>query len=596
MKCYSVHAAPRPFAVCVTRRAIAVCRTLRTVALRATAFTFAALTFAVALARPIAAQEKVDAATIERINAESKNNGKVMEIMSWMSDVIGPRLTWSPNEARAAKWAMDEMKSWGLVNVHQEKWEVPNALGWENQRFSLMVTAPAPFIVQAVPRAWSASSKGTVSGTAVRLVAGCLDEAKQNYAGRLKNAFIMASAGADRSVNTFTATASRLTDSTLTAMAAIQPDAGGGRGGRAGGRGGAGAPAAPALSDICQKQATRDSIAAAAVIAAGGRGGFGGRGGRGGVNATDTTTMRWLQKEGAAAILLGDGNHVGGDIGTDNGSSRVAGAPQVAAVHVGQESYGRLSRMVEKNVAVTLELHMQNKFYPENTVSNNIVGEIPGSDPALKDEVVMIGGHFDSWHSGTGATDNGAGSGTMMEAMRLIKTLGLNPRRTIRIALWTGEEQGLYGSAAYVKQHFGSRDSTGFHPTEEQKKLAAYFNVDNGGGKIRGVYLQGMEANRLIFDAWMNPFKEMGMKTLTISNTGGTDHLSFVAAGLPGFQFIQDPLYYVNLTHHTNQDVYERLQPDDMKFNSAVVAAFAWQAAQRDEKLPRPQLPGRVQP
>lgn len=568
---------------------------LRTLAIRSATFAVAAFTFAFALARPIAAQEKVDAATIERIKAESMNNGKVMEIMSWMSDVIGPRLTWSPNEARAAKWAMDEMKSWGLVNVHQEKWEVPNALGWENLRFSLMATAPTPFIVQAVPRAWSASSKGTVNGTAMRLVAGCLDEAKQKYNGQLKNAFIMASAGADRTVNAFTPTALRHTDSTLAAMAAVTPD--GGRGGRgAGGRGAAGAPAAPALSEICQKQATRDSIAAAAVIAAGGRGGFGGRGGRGGVNATDTTTMRWLQNEGVGAILLGDGNRSGGVISTDNGSSRVAGAPQVPAVHVGQESYGRLSRMIEKKVPVTLELNMQNKFYPGNTVSNNIVGEIAGSDPALKDEVVMIGGHFDSWHSGTGATDDGAGSGTMMEAIRLIKTLGLNPRRTIRIALWTGEEQGLYGSTAYVRQHFGSRDSTGFHPTEEQKKLAAYFNVDNGGGKIRGVYLQGMEANRSIFDAWMGPFKDLGMKTLTISNTGGTDHLSFVAAGLPGFQFIQDPLDYNSSTHHTNQDVYERLQPDDMKFNSAVVAAFAWQAAQRDEKLPRPQLPGRVQP
>ncbi len=179
----------------------------------------------------------------------------------------------------------------------------------------------------------------------------------------------------------------------------------------------------------------------------------------------------------------------------------------------------------------------------------------------------------------------------MMEAMRLIKTLGLNPRRTIRIALWTGEEQGLLGSRAYVAKHFGTADESGFHATDEQKKLAAYFNVDNGSGKIRGVYLQGIDAERPIFDAWMDPFKSMGMKTLTISNTGGTDQLSYIAVGLPGFQFIQDNLDYGNLTHHTNQDVYERLQPDDMKFNSAVVASFAWQAAQRDEKLPRPPEP-----
>ena len=248
--------------------------------------------------------------------------------------------------------------------------------------------------------------------------------------------------------------------------------------------------------------------------------------------------------------------------------------------------------MIERKVEVTLELNMQNTFHPEVTTSNTIVAEIPGTDPALKDEVVMLGGHFDSWHSGTGATDDGAGSGTMMEAIRLIKSLGLQPRRTIRVALWTGEEQGLLGSAAYVRQHFGTRDESGFHPTEEQKKLAAYFNVDNGGGKIRGVYLQGIEAVRPIFDAWLAPFKTMGAQTLTISNTGGTDHLSFIGVGLPGFQFIQDPLDYNTATHHTNQDVYERLQPDDMKFNSAIVAAFAWQAAQRDEKLPRPPEPG----
>jgi carboxypeptidase Q len=206
----------------------------------------------------------------------------------------------------------------------------------------------------------------------------------------------------------------------------------------------------------------------------------------------------------------------------------------------------------------------------------------------------MIGAHFDSWHSGTGATDNGAGSGVMMEAMRLLKTLNLQPRRTIRIGLWTGEEEGLLGSAAYVRQHFGARDRTGFHPTPEQEQFAAYFNVDNGSGKIRGVYLQGIEAERPIFDAWMAPFADQGMKTSTISNTGVTDHLLFQGVGLPGLQFIQDPLDYGNFTHHANQDVYEQLQPEDMKFNSAVVASFAWLAAQRDEKLPRPVQPGAI--
>ena len=530
------------------------------------------------------AQEKVDTPTIERIKNEEMTNSHVMEIMSWLSDVYGPRLTWSPNIMRARDWAVGEMKQWGLANVHVEPWDTPVGLGWQNQRFSFMATAPVPFIVEAVPQAWSGSTAGTATGKAMMVEAGCLAELKERYAGKVKGAFILASAPRNEPVNAFAATARRYTDSALAVMQAAQPAAADGRGGRGGGRGGA-----PQRSATCQRQFERDSIAAAS--ARGGRGG--GRGGFGaaGLNFGDTATVRWFQQQGISAILLPDQTHVGGDIGTNNGASRAPGAPRVPAVHVAQESYGRIARMVEKNVPVTLELNMQNKFYPENKASFNIIGEIPGTDPQLKDEVVMIGAHFDSWHSGTGATDNGAGSGVMLEAMRLLKTLDLKPRRTIRIGLWTGEEQGLLGSRAYVARHFGVADSTGFHATAEQKTFAAYFNVDNGSGKIRGVYLQGIEAERPIFDAWMVPFKGMGMNTLTISNTGGTDHLSYIAAGLPGFQFIQDPLDYGNVTHHTNQDVYERLQPDDMKFNSAVVASFAWQAAQRDEKLPRPPEP-----
>ena len=544
---------------------------------------------AFALASPLAAQEKVDAATIERIKSEATNKSRVMDIMSWLSDVYGPRLTWSPNAERAGDWAMREMTSWGLANVHRENWDTPAGLGWENQHFSLTATSPVHFIVDAVPQAWSAGTQGVVSGLALRVDAGCSDELKERYVGKLENAFVMLAPPVNRPVTSFAGTASRLTDSTLATMAAETP-ANEARGGRGGFGGGSNAP----LSPMCERQVARDSVQADARAAALGLPAPRRFGVRGGVSTADTGTVRWLLSQGVAAVLLGDPSHTGGVIGTNNGASRVHGAPRVPTVHVSQESYGRISRMLEKNVPVKLELNMQNTFYPQNTSAFNIIGEIPGTDPQLKDEVVMIGAHFDTWHSGTGATDNGAGSGVMLEAMRLLKTLDLNPRRTIRIALWTGEEQGLLGSSAYVKQHFGMRDTLGFHSTDEQKKLAAYFNVDNGSGKIRGVYLQGIAAERPIFDAWMAPFNDVGMKTLTISNTGGTDHLSYIGVGLPGFQFIQDPLDYGNITHHTNQDVYERLQPDDMKFNSAVVASFAWQAAQRDEKLPRPPEPGPI--
>jgi hypothetical protein len=527
-----------------------------------------AATAAFVFAQPLVAQEKVDAGTIEQIKSEAMNRSQVMDIMSWLSDVYGPRLTWSPNVTKAGDWAMGEMKKWGLANVHEERWNTPAGLGWENEAFSFFAKSPVPFIVAAVPQAWSASTNGTVTGPAVLVSAGCLDEMREKYTGKLKNAFIMTAPPLDRTVNAFSATSTRLTDSALAVMAAApKPPAPAGRGG--------GAPPAP-TSAICQAQLARDAAA------------NNGRGGRGGLSVADTSTLRWLGTQGAAAIMLGDVSHVGGDIGTNNGASRVAGTPAVPTVHVAQETYGRIARIVQKNVPVTLELDMQNKFFPENSSSFNIIGEIPGTDPKLKDEVVMIGAHFDSWHSGTGATDNGAGSGVMLEAMRILKALNLSPRRTIRIALWTGEEQGLFGSRAYVAQHFGTTDASGFHPTAEQARLAAYFNLDNGSGKIRGIYMQGIEAEKPIFEAWMAPFRDIGMKTSTILNTGGTDHLSYIAAGLPGFQFIQDPLDYGNVRHHTNQDVYEGVQPDDMKFNSAVVASFAWQAAQRDEKLPRP--------
>ena len=546
------------------------------------------LAWARCIAPTLRAQERVDVATIDRITSEAMRRSQVMDIMSWLSDVYGPRLTWSPNTARAGAWAAAQMQSWGLQNVHEERWDSPAGLGWQNNRFAFNATAPVSFIVQSAPQAWSLGTNGTVVGPAVMIRAGCSDELRAQYTGKLRGAFVMTSLALNRPVNSFAATASRLSDSTLAAMAAAQPTMpGAGGGGR---RGNAG-PAAVALSAMCEAQVVRDSSVAAAAATARGLPAPQRFGPRGGISVADTATLRWLAREGVSAIMLADASHTGGTVGTNNGASRLSGIAQVPTVHVGQESYGRIARMLEKNVPVTLELNMQNTFYPQNTSSFNLIGDIPGTDPLLKDEVVMIGAHFDSWHSGTGATDNGAGSGVMLEAMRLIKSLGLSPRRTIRIALWTGEEQGLYGSLAYVRQHFAVRDALGFHATVEQQRLAAYFNLDNGSGRIRGIYLQGIEAERSIFEAWMKPFNGMGMRTATISNTGATDHLAFIAAGLPGFQFIQDPLDYGNVTHHTNQDVYERLQPDDMQFNAAVVASFAWNAAQRDEKLPRPPEP-----
>lgn len=530
---------------------------------------------------PLAAQEKVDVATIERIKTEALENSQVMDIMSWLTDVYGPRLTWSPNTRKAADWSVMQLKKWGVTDAHLEPWNTPLGIGWQNERFSLQAVSPNPFIIHAAPRAWSAGTHGRVTGPALRIEVDCLAELEQRYNGKLMNAFLMFTAPVDRPVTEFTAYASRRSDSALAVLAAA-PDpnaAPRGGGGRRFGQNGA---TAPAISAVCQQ-------AAAEAADNGERPGAR----RFNINS-DTTALRWLQQQGVAAILMGGSgrsNSIGGDIATDNGASRVSGAPQVPFVHVATESYGRVARMLARNIPVVLELEMVNRFYPADSTSFNIIGDIPGTDPELKDEVVMIGGHFDSWHSGTGATDNAAGAGVMLEAMRILKALDLQPRRTIRIGLWTGEEQGLYGSCAYTRQHFGYTDADSFHPTAEQARLAAYFNLDNGSGKIRGVYAQGNAAVVPIFDAWMGPFKSIGMTTTTLSNTGSTDHIAFDNLGLPGFQFVQDPLDYGSRTHHTNQDVYERLQPDDLMFNSAVLAAFAWQAAQRDERLPRKPAP-----
>lgn len=536
-----------------------------------------ALITTVAVVAPLAGQEEVDFAAIERIKSEAIDSSRVMDLMSWLTDVYGPRLTWSPNLTKAGNWAAATMKGWGLANVRLEPWITPAGLGWASERFSFQSVAPNPFIIQAVPRAWSAGTKGKVTGAAMIVEAGCFTELRQKYAGKLKSAFVMGTRADTNPVREFSAWSTRLSDSALMLMANPPQVASGGAG-----RGSA--PPPPTLSAVCQAEAT--ARAAAAPPATTGRPNFGG--GRFNLN-NDTTSLRWLEQQGVNAIMIGGAGrgYVGGNIATDNGASRAKNAPKVPFVHVATESYGRMYRMVQKGVPLTLELEMQNHFYPADSTSFNVIGEIPGTDPALKDEVVMIGGHFDSWHSGTGATDNAAGAATMMEAMRILKKLGLQPRRTIRIGLWTGEEQGLVGSRAYVRQHYGYTDSTGFHPTAEQAKFAAYFNVDNGSGKIRGVYQQGNIGVAPVFASWMAPFNALGMSTLTVGNTGGTDHLSFDAVGLPGFQFIQDPLDYGSRTHHTNQDVYERIQPDDMRFNSAVLAAFAWQAAQRAERLQR---------
>jgi Zn-dependent M28 family amino/carboxypeptidase len=277
-----------------------------------------------------------------------------------------------------------------------------------------------------------------------------------------------------------------------------------------------------------------------------------------------------------------------GSVLVGGGGSRDPKDPPVPPMlAVATEHYNRIARLLEHNVPVTLQLDVQSTFHDRDLGMFNIVGEIPGTDKA--DEIVMLGAHFDSWHAGTGATDNAAGSAVMMEAMRILKQSGIRLRRTVRLALWTGEEQGLLGSRAYVKNHFGDPDTMQLKP--EHAKLAGYFNMDNGTGAYRGVYLQGNEAVAPIFKAWMTPFVNLGMTHLTIRNTGGTDHLSYDAVGLPGFQFVQDPVQYSTRTHHSSLDVFEQIVPEDMMKNAVITAFFVYETANRDQMLPREPLP-----
>jgi carboxypeptidase Q len=299
--------------------------------------------------------------------------------------------------------------------------------------------------------------------------------------------------------------------------------------------------------------------------------------------------LKFLTEEGAAAWLE-PSPHDGGTITVTDGGPRDPKEPVVLPrLAVAIEHYGRILRTLEKNIPVILKINIANKFYDDNLDSFNVIAEIPGADKA--EEVVMLGAHFDSWNSGTGATDNAAGSAVMMEAMRILKASDLRTRRTIRLALWTGEEEGLLGSRAYVKEHFADRQS--MHLKADHAKLSGYFNADNGTGKIRGIYLQGNDAVQPVFEKWMEPFKSMGMTALSIRGVNSTDHLSFDEVGLPGFQFIQDPIEYETRTHHTNMDVYERLQEADLKQMAVIVASFVYMTANADQQLPRKPLPKR---
>ena len=594
---------------------------------------------------PRAAQEPVDTASVEKIKAVGldPNSSKVMEIASYLTDVYGPRLTGSANIKKAGDWSVERMKEWGLTGAALEPWPADPSgqnggfpCGWTNDKFYLAATMPQAFPIRGTPSAWSPGTNGLVRGEVVLVTETTEEALKAKYKpGDLKGKWVI-SAPAPNVNAYFNAPATRYSPEQLDRMENPPPPdpnapARGGGGGRnqaagappaaaaAPGRAGAppatppaATPAAPVAppkpvvrKDVCAgkpadpewRKAEDARLAAAAAAAAANPdaaagGGRGNRGGGAGGAGGGFNRAAYLKAEGALGTFSTAAN--GHGVYTIGGASRNSDpATMLPAITIAAEEYGRIYRMVTKGVPVIVEADIKSTYAPMPPMFN-VVGEIRGTDKA--DEVVMLGAHFDSWHASTGATDNAAGSAAMLEAMRILKVSGVKLRRTVRIGLWTGEEQGLIGSARYVATHFGGgrggRGGAATPPTAEHAKFAGYFNIDNGTGAIRGVYLQSIPAVGPIFRAWMEPFKSLGMTHLNAGNTGGTDHGSFINVGLPGWQFIQDGIEYNSMTHHTNLDSYERLQAEDMRKNATIAAAFAFLAANREDLLPRPAAAG----
>jgi carboxypeptidase Q len=530
---------------------------------------------------------------IQRIKDEGMNRSQVMQTLSYLSDVIGPRLTASPGMKRANEWTRDQLTKWGLQNAHLESWG-PFGRGWTLKRFSAQVTEPTAIPLIAYPKAWSPGLASPLTADVVYFDART-DADLEKFKGKLNGKIVLTAPARDVQAH-FESLGTRLNEKDLLTLAdAPEPRPGGGRGNFGG------SPAQRAAFEFAASKLRFFQAEGAAVLVDPGRG-------DGGTIFVQSASVPQPARDPNATTTPFRGTPP-----YDKSAPKVT--PQVV---VAIEHYNRIVRMLQAGEPVKMTVDLSVAWQDADLMGYNTIAEIPGTD--LKDEIVMLGGHMDSWHSGTGATDNAAGVSVAMEALRIIQTLGLKPRRTIRIGLWSGEEQGLLGSRAYVAEHFGrlqnpattAAPATGGASTNamgggngngapagptltkkgEYENLSGYFNLDNGTGKIRGVYLQGNEGVRSVFRQWLAPFRDVGATTLTISNTGGTDHLSFDAIGLPGFQFIQDEIEYDTRTHHSNQDVFDRIQADDMKQAATIMAAFVYQTAMRDEKLPRKPAPG----
>lgn len=485
------------------------------------------------------AQEKVDLQMIQRIKQEGLQNSKLPEYLSYLTDVYSPRLAGSPQYREAGKWVVEKLKSMGLENSQMEPWGTLGR-GWELEKFYMAMTSPQYSPLIAYPKAWTKGTNGVIKSNPVFLDVKKAEDLEQ-YKGELAGKIVLMQ-GETEIEPGFKPDASRYTDEELKEM--MMSPAPGGR-----------SPYAARMAEFRARRELNNKI------------------------------TKFLKDEGAAVTVEPSRGKDGTIFVQSGGSYRIGDEEALPSVVVSVEQYNRIIRILQKNIPVELEIEVKSRFVDSDSLGYNILAEIPGTDKNLKSEIVMLGGHFDTWHAGTGATDDNAGCAISMEALRILKALNVKPRRTIRIAMWDAEEVGLIGSRNYVKNHFLDREKK--EKKAEYDKLSVYFNFDNGTGKIRGIYLQGNEAARPIFEEWLKPFYDLGANTVTIRTTGGTDHLSFDGAGLPGFQFIQDELDYDTRTHHSNMDVYDHAQKSDLIQASVIMAAFVYNAAMRDEKMPR---------
>ena len=536
---------------------------------------------------------RAPAEVIARIRDEGLRRSQAMSTISYLTDVIGPRLTASQSMKRANEWTRDAMTRSGLQNARLEAWG-PFGRGWALQKFEAKISAPYDIPLMAYPKAWSPATKGAVTGEVVHLKARREIDLSL-YKGRLKNKIVLISAPRAMATD-FAPVALRWTDEDLKKLANDPLPT----------------PApTPTATPVASTTAPVAPAATATATPTGTpRVPF------------STTRMLFLQREGAAVIVDNSSKGSGGTIFVAGATApqdvplkqpdfrgrtvvqpyhREAQSRMLPQITLASEHYNRIVRMIGRGQKVSMTVEIQSQYQDADPMGYNTTAEIPGSD--LKDEVVMLGGHLDSWHAGTGATDNAVGAVVAMEAARIIQSLGLKPRRTIRVALWSGEEQGLLGSMAYVKAHLGemTEPKPPAKGAPEQKsalikaagydKLSAYYNMDNGTGKFRGIYAQNNTQAAPIFQEWLKPFADLGATTVTLRNTGSTDHIAFDRIGLPGFQFIQDGIDYFPRTHHSNQDVFDRIQPEDVKQAATIMAAFVYQTAMMDEKMPRKPLP-----